>query len=193
MKKKLVVGILGMLMMALFSSCKSEAEIYQEDDVKKEADPEAETIYTDEDIYIYSFDCGYLSEHQNLRDGLLLIETSEQLSYAQENYGLGTEEDETEFSSFIAEKFEQMVQDYPVEEYTYLVAYDEVSSGGYYLHADKIAIRADMIMFQMDDESYSPGLYDTTTDVMGGFFHMAAIPKEYLGDATFRNVVYPGL
>lgn len=72
-----------------------------------------------------------------------------------------------------------------------MICYDEVSSGGYYLHADQIQIKEDIIVFGMDDKSYSPGETDVVPDVMGGFFHMAAISKEYLEGKQFKNVVYP--
>lgn len=179
------------MLAAVLCGCKSEASVEAVDEVKKDKVVEDATIYTSEDIYIYSFECGYLSEHRNLRDNMIMVETDEQLTYAQQNYGLGEDYVHSEFCNLYVEEFGEMKKEYPIEEYTYLLCYDEVASGGYYLHADKVQILDNRIGFLMDDESYSPGQYDMVSEVMGGFFHMAAIPKDYLEGMTFENVVYP--
>ncbi len=156
-----------------------------------------ELVLTDE-IYLFSYECGYFSWDQKPGWLPLLIENNEQLEFAKECYGLDypddySEEDYWYYDSSFIEYFREMESNYPLEEYSYLIQYKEVSSGGYYLHADRVIIDGNTICFGMDDTSYSPE--DTGeevfADVMGGFMHMAAIPKEYTEGMVFDNVVYP--
>lgn len=152
-------------------------------------------IYTNEDIYLESFDCGYISEYQKIRYATVIIETQEQLDYAEAYYGLkvldSAPDDYTVFQSPFAATFQEMKEQYPLDEYNYVFAYDEVSSGGYYYHADRLEITEDGIHFLMDDESYSPKADELVTCVMGGFVHMAAVPKEYMEGREFPYAIYP--
>ncbi len=156
-----------------------------------------ELVLTDE-IYLFSYECGYFSWDQKPGWLPLLIENNEQLEFAKECYGLDypddyNEEDYWYYDSSFIEYFREMESNYPLEEYSYLIQYNEVNSGGYYLHADRVIIDGNTICFGMDDKSHSPE--DTGeevfADVMGGFMHMAAIPKEYTEGTVFDNVVYP--
>lgn len=63
---------------------------------------------------------------------------------------------------------------------------------------DKVEVGKDYIRFLLDDESYSPeaereGSLMTVGSSMGGFLHMAAIPKEYLKDCDLSEMyaIYP--
>lgn len=157
---------------------------------------EKSRIYTTEDIYLKSFECGYISEYRKIRYATVIIETKEQLDYAEEYYGLknsdSASDDHSDFVSPFASLFQEMKALYPLEEYNYVFSYDEVSSGGYYYHADKLEITEDAIRFLMDNESYAPKAGEDVSCVMGGFAHMAAVPKEYMVGYTFGNAIYPG-
>lgn len=151
-------------------------------------------VLTDE-IYLFSYECGYFSWDQKPGRAPLLIENNAQLEFAKERYGLDypddyNEEDYWFYDSSFIEYFREMESNYPLEEYSYLIQYAEVSSGGYYLHADRVIIDGNKIYFGMDDASRSPVEGEMVPDVMGGFMHMAAIPKEYTEDTVFDNVVY---
>lgn len=152
-------------------------------------------IYTDEDIYLKSFECGYISEYQKIRYATVIIDTKEQLNYAEEYYGLkeldSAPDDYSVFVSPFASIFQEMKAQYPLEEYNYVLSYDEVSSGGYYYHADRLEITEDGIWFLLDDKSYSPKEDEIVTCVMGGFGHVAAVPKEYMAGQTFPGAIYP--
>ncbi|MBP3205763.1 MAG: hypothetical protein J6M66_10130, partial [Lachnospiraceae bacterium] len=60
-----------------------------------------------------------------------------------------------------------------------IIRYNEVGSSGYYLHADRILINDYSPRFIMDAKSHDPqgSLVEL---VMGGFMHIAAVPKAYL-------------
>ncbi len=155
-----------------------------------------EEIYSEEDIYIYSFECGCLSQDRKPPNEMLIIENEEQLSFAEDRYGLAVPDDlpksdEWWYSTEAAEAFQDMKSDYPISDYSYAVCYDEVSCGGYYLHADKLIKKGDMLYFGMDDKSYTPNEYDTYPAVMGGFCHMAAVPKSLFDGTVFSNAIYP--
>lgn len=188
MKQKIFSVIVCAVMLICFAGCAKEEALGK---IEEEKETEDTITYTDKEIYIHSFECGYLSEYRMLRDILLMIENEEQLSIAEKTYDLGEDALEKMQNTYVAEEFQKMKSEYPIEEYTYLLCYREVSSGGYYLHADKVQIKDARIYFQMDEESYSPSGEEMVTEVMGGFFHMAAIPKEYLDGKQLENVVYP--
>ena len=135
------------------------------------------TVYTSKDVYIDSFECGYLPDFPR---HLIMIETEEQLAYALEHYN-------------IHNKLQELSGKYDIGEYTYIIRYNEVGSSGYYLHADRILINDYSPRFIMDAKSHDPqgSLVEL---VMGGFMHIAAVPKAYLEDYTFTNpyIIYPG-
>ncbi len=168
--KRWKVSVLLVVCMLAFAACKETME-----------EEEKATIYTEEDIYIHSFNCGYLSGINYLPSRYILIETEEQLEYAVQNYSL-------------SEEFESVGVNYPIEEYTYLAEYVDVSSGGYYLHADKVKISEGAVRFVLSEDSYSPKEWEPVPCMMDGFFHIAAIPKEYLDGCDFLEMspIYPG-
>ncbi len=151
--------------------------------------------YTNKDIYINSFECGYISQEQKPEPyKVYVIETQEQLDYAKKNSGIGfpadyNAEDYWYYNVDIVKAFEKMESDYPFSEYCYVFEYEEVISTGYYYHADKVVIdeEKNSIYFKHDDESYSPSENDICGDAMGGFFHMSAIPREYIDRYEFNN------
>lgn len=165
------------------------ADTASEDDVPEE-------IFTDEDIYINSFNSDYLSQDKKPPDEMLFIETDEQLSFAEDRYGLAVPDDlpksdEWRYNRKAADAFQAMKASYPISDYSYAVCYDELNCGGYYLHADRLIRKGTLLYFGMDENSYSPGEWDMVPQVMGGFCHMAAIPKNLFGNTVFENVVYP--
>ncbi|MCI7767266.1 MAG: hypothetical protein MSJ26_04700 [Oscillospiraceae bacterium] len=172
----------------------SESEPENSETTIEESIPEE--IFTEEDIFIYSFDCGYISQDNKPPNGILVIETDEQLSFAEDRYGLAVpadlpKSDEWWYDKEIAEAFQEMKADYPLSKYSYAVCYDEVNCGGYYLHADKLIKKGDLLYFGMDNESYTPSYDELTPQVEGGFCHMAAFPKSLFEDMVFSNAVYP--
>ena len=137
-------------------------------------------IYTENDIFIRSYECGYRNPFPH--DIMIFIETLEQSRYAEENYDWKSDT-----------YFKEMIVRYPIDEYTYVVSYDQVTGTGYYLHVDKVKINNRGIDFIYSSDSYYPK-HGPTAQVENGFLHMAAIPKEYLKDCDIsdKNVVYPG-
>lgn len=167
----------------------TEADTAPEDDVPEE-------IFTDKDIYINSFNSDYLSQDKKPPDEMLFIETDEQLSFAEDRYGLAVPDDlpksdEWRYNRKVADAFQAMKASYPISDYSYAVCYDELNCGGYYLHADRLVRKGTLLYFGMDENSYSPGEWDMVPQAMGGFCHMAAIPKNLFGYTVFENVVYP--
>lgn len=144
---------------------------------------ESVKVYTDKDIYIYSYECGCLRSGSILKTDHIIIETKEQLDYAIQNYSY------LEASS----TFKEMIEQYLIEDYTYMLRYDEVTSAGYYIHVDKVKIKDDAVCFAEDSKSHSPKS-KASPQVMEGFFHMAAIPKEYLENCDYSGMraVFPG-
>lgn len=48
-------------------------------------------------------------------------------------------------------------------------------------------------MIRIDEDSYCLGARSTVGEMIGGFFHMAAVPKHYLEGYTFINAIIPGI
>lgn len=156
-----------------------------------------EVLFTHKDIYLYSFFCDYLSQDKKPPDGrILLIENDEQLAFAEDRYGLAVPEDlpqsdEWWYNKSVADAFQDIKANYPLDEYSYAVCYDETHCGGYYLHADRLVKIFDELYFGMDGESYSPSGDEEYPAVMGGFCHMAALPKGTFDGSGFSNVIFP--
>ncbi len=189
-----------LIMIFLFTAC-SGTDVSQENE---EIGPEIHTYIDNEpaendsnlteeiteiDCYVESFECGYVSYADVLREGVLLITNEEELAQAEE-YDCLTVVDEWWANNTIAETFENLKENYPIEDYAYLIEYRETVCGGYYFHADKVGILEDRIGFILDEQE-SPGPNEAVTEVMGGFCHMAAIPKTEIEGKTFVNVVEP--
>jgi len=151
-------------MMLLLMGCKKEATI---------DNPNAK-YYTSEEIYLLSYANGYVDNDRRYDN--MVIENEEQLAYARER-------------SLILPT-DEMVEQYPLSEYTYVISYDQVSSGGYSLKAESLCIGDNYMFFEMTDDSHTPK-GDSAPSVMGGFLHMAAVPKSYLGDRRYTGWTYP--
>lgn len=136
------------------------------------------TVYTKDDIYINSYECGCRDEYERIRYRTVVIETEEQLAFAEKCFSL-------------SEELEELKENYSLEEYNYVLDYDETSNGGYDIKADRLKITSDQIYFVMSEDSVYPGEHDIVTCAMGGFFHTAAVPKEYCEGKTFVNAIYP--
>lgn len=197
MKKTLFLIGTAMLFFCMVCS-KEDATLSKNEETDIEIDTNEETVKTDNntakeiielECYVESFQCGYVSYADVLREGVLLISSEEELAQAEKNDCL-TVIEEGWTNNTIAEAFAALKENYPIEDYVYLIEYRETVCGGYYFHADKVGILEDRIGFLLDEEE-SPGPNEAATEEMGGFCHMAAIPKAEIEGKTFVNVVYP--
>lgn len=182
------------------ASTQTEADTTVSETVQELAETEeipVEVLFTYKDIYLYSFWCDYLSQDKKPPNGrVLLIENDEQLAFAEDRYGLDLPEDlpqsdEWWYNKSVADAFQDIKANYPLDEYSYAVCYDETHCGGYYLHADRLVKIFDELYFGMDGESYSPSGDEEYPAVMGGFCHMAALPKGTFDGSGFSNVIFP--
>lgn len=148
----------------------------------QEQDPNKK-VYTDKDIFLKSWECGPSGMDFIPSQFLIVIETEEELAYAVENYKL------IEFSTV----FEEMIEQYSIEQYTYLITYDVVTTTGHYRHADRIEIGETYAYFAMDKKSHGSRSMEGP-QVMGGFIHVAAVPKEYLENCDYSEtiIIRPG-
>ncbi|MDE6530127.1 MAG: hypothetical protein K2K96_05065 [Lachnospiraceae bacterium] len=153
-------------------------------------------LLTADDIYLLSFNCGYISGNT---PGMLVIENEEQLDYALERYGLAlpsddmTEDELWNYSTAIAEPFHEMVQNYPISEYSYVIEYDEVGCGGYDLRVGALLVDKDIMHFVRTADSKTPAPDSIQPDVMGGFCYMAAVPKDILPTEHYERWTYPDI
>ncbi|MDE6687886.1 MAG: hypothetical protein K2K17_11280 [Lachnospiraceae bacterium] len=153
-------------------------------------------LLTAEDIYLLSFNCGYISGNT---PGMLVIENKEQLDYALERYGLAlpsddmTEDELWYYSTAIAEPFHEMIQNYPISEYSYVIEYDEVGCGGYDLRVGALLVDKDIMHFVHTADSKTPAPDSIQPDVMGGFCYMAAVPKDILPTEHYEGWTYPDI
>ena len=136
------------------------------------------TVYTSKDVYIDSFECGYLPAFP--KDCAVIVETQDQLDHVK-NYG-------------IEELLTKLEKQYSINEYTYIIQYDMMPNTSYYLHADRIVMDSSGPYFLMDSKSYGPKSGERVSPAIRGFMHIAAVPKAYLEDYTFTNpyIIYPG-
>lgn len=179
----------------------TEADTAVSETVRELAETEkipVEVLFTYKDIYLYSFWCDYLPQDKKppTNGKILLIENDEQLAFAEDRYGLDLPEEFRnkygwEYNVGVSDAFQDMKASYPPDEYSYAVCYDETHSGGYNLHADKLVKIGGELYFGMDEESYTPPMYEAQPAVMGGFCHMAALPKGTFDSSGFTNVIFP--
>ena len=169
MKKIALLFLILISMLCCFLGCNNaDAEDFTE---------EEGTIYTSRDIYIGSYECGYREEYEKIRYGTVIIETEEQLIFAEDCFSLGG-------------SLQNLKENYSLEEYNYVLSYYETSSGIYDLEADRLKITEDRIYFMMSDDSvYADD--GPQPQIMGGFFFEAAVPKEYFSGCNFVNAIYP--
>jgi len=134
--------------------------------------------YTEKDVFIRSYECGYLG---NFPTTCILIENKEQLDYMEQHYGMSQ-------NSYLQE----MTSQCPITDYTYLILYESFGQGGYNRHVSEVEISGDGPHWIYDVYQSPKG--EVAPAVMVGYMHMAAIPKEYLAICDFsnRDFLYPG-
>lgn len=152
-------------------------------------------LLTANDIYLLSYDCGYISGNH---PELLIIEEQEQLDYALERYGLalppdGLPENELWYydDTAIAEPFNEMIAEYPISDYSYVIEYEEVSCGGYDLKVGALLVDEENLFFVHTADSRTPKEDSSQPAVMGGFCYMAAVPKGTLMNSHYEGWTYP--
>lgn len=151
-------------------------------------------LLTADDIYLVSSNCGYVSGEGSY---FIAIADQEQLDCAREKYGLalppeGISDDELwRYDTVISEPFNDMAEKYPLDEYTYVLEYDEVSSGGYDIRVGALLVDEDNLFFVRTADSKTPDPDEPQTDEMGGYCFMAAVPKDMLMNEHYKKVVYP--
>jgi len=185
MKKNALLFLIMISLFLTFVGCNNaDAE---------EITEEEGTIYTNEEIYIVSFDCACNSIYEPLRNHNCVIETEEQLELATEFFYLDrpiNEEYAEWYPVDVWTEFLKMKDMYSLENYNYLLAYQQVS-GDYDLKADKVKITENGIAFLMSDDSVYPEDGEPQPCIELGFFHMAAVPKEYCAGYEWENIIYP--
>lgn len=137
----------------------------------------AAKLLTVEDILLLSFNCGYVSDIRSCR---LIIETEQQLDCATNEYG-----------SMIADLLDGTAAEYPISDYSYVVEYVEVSTGGYDLKAGALLVDTDTLFFVQSADSVTPDLSSVQTTVMDGFCYMAVLPKGTLMNGNYQGWIYP--
>ena len=152
-------------------------------------------LLTADDIYILSYNCGYISGNHPV---MMIIENQEQLDFAFERYGLslppeGLSKDELwdYGSTAISDSFNEMIAEYPINDYSYVIEYDEVSCGGYDLRVGALLVDQDKLHFVRTADSKTPEPESVQPDVMGGFCYMAAVPKGTLMNEHYESWTYP--
>ena len=188
-----VIFIIGMVVYSLLFGCtgaEKESSFVDDGSSISSAAILEETI---EGAYVNSFSCDYLSQSSKPDQYVLyLVTNDEELAYAEDYLGMKVPDDEDRewyFNDYLANEFQAMKEEYPIDEYNYLIQYYEYSQGGYYFHADSVVYSDDLIYFHFDISEAPDGPYGT--DEMGGDFHMAAVPKEFFEDKNFTNTVSP--
>ena len=148
-----------------------------------------------EGAVVYNVSCGYLgSQFAPDQYTMYLVTNEEELCYAEIYLGMQIPENADEIPGFNrgpAEEFQKMKEDYPISDYNYLLEYLEYSQGGYYHHSDGIVCEGDIISFHYDKSETPEG--EVGTDVMGGDFMMAAVPKTFFEGKNFKNTVRYGI
>lgn len=153
-------------------------------------------IFTAEDIYLLSFECGYISQNEKPGDSILIIENDDQLAFAETRYGLalpeGIQEDEIwHYNTSFIDAFQEMKSMYSLDEYTYVVEYRQSSSGMYNYNVDKLVLDGERLYFELDDEAKNGNDYEWATDDMSGWCYLAALPKDILDGKNFTTAVRP--
>ena len=190
---KRIRWFLIVLMSILTTACTNAKDVGNEGETKEIQ----ERILSQDEAYVQSFTCGYVSAWNPYRYYMVLLENEEQLAYCKENDKVRIKKDppepdgtSEEVAASLAEVWAMLEEDYPLDQYTYVFYYDEVSQGGYYYHADKLILGDDFLYFGMDEKSHGldPNV-DSAPEVMGGFCHLGAVKKSVLEGIELRNVI----
>lgn len=148
-----------------------------------------------EGAVVYSLSCGYLSSKFVPEPYYLyLVTNEEELYYAEAYLGMKAPVNAGEIYGFnydLADAFQKMKEDYPISDYNYLLEYLEYTQGGYYHHSDGLVYEEDRIRFHYDKDVSPEG--EIGTDVMGGDFMMAAVPKTFFEGKNVTNTVRYGI
>lgn len=137
----------------------------------------AAKLLTADDIYLMSFNCGYVSDTEPCR---LIIETEQQLDCALKEYG-----------RMIADLLGETSEEYPISDYSYVLEYTAVGSGGYDLKAGALLVDIDALFFVQSSDSRTPDPFSDQTAVMDGFCYMAVLPKDMLLNEHYKSWTYP--
>lgn len=137
---------------------------------------EAAKLLTADDTYLMSFNCGYAWDTRFK----LIIETEQQLDCAMNEYG-----------SLFADLFSETSENYPISQYSYVVEYAAVSTGGYDLKAGALLVDTDTLFFVQSADSRTPDPYSDQPDVMDGFCYMAVLSKGTLLNEHYGGWTYP--
>lgn len=87
-----------------------------------------------------------------------------------------------------AKSFEEMKNQYPLEQYDYVIQYFSSGSGCYAYWLEALVIDGDRLYF---DDSNNCSDFEVVTCDENGYIYMAAVPKEIFENKTFSNVIYP--
>ena len=142
-------------------------------------DETKERVFGASDVYIVSWECGYLNE----RDGLVLpcdlvvIDGQEQLDYAKREWGLAD-----------FEPLGAMVGERPLESNFYLLSYSSRPTGN--PRVSGVLVGHDTIFFLWDKNC--PALSADLSRDACGVIYLAAVPRTYADGRAFRYVIYPG-
>lgn len=194
--------VLALGLLCLLAGCQSQAEPKDEAvaktpsqkiDIQGSQELEGRTVLKAPDIYVMN-GRGCVLEWNSIRNVVVMVEDQEQWNALWDRGESWNAKGIPEYTvPFLGEAFVAMCdqEKYPLDQYTYFFSYDEVSSGGYSYHADKVILDGDIIHFGLDESSHGPET-DYVPDMMDGFWYFAAIPKELIGEKKFRNVIAPG-
>ena len=145
--------------------------------------------------YIENIECGYLSIDPKPENGVLYLVSDEaDLAAAETVLGMKVPDNAEwpwDYETAHVEAFQEMKNNYPIEQYSYLFLYQEYSSLGYHSHSDDVVIRNGNELIFHFDEVKSPGEGEAVCEAMDGEFKIAAIPRSALLARSICNVVRP--
>lgn len=140
-------------------------------------------VLTANEIYLYGIDCGYISGIDSYR---LVIEDQEQLDAAFERYAL-----KRQSNGAISAPFNEMAENYPIKDHTYVIQYVMTSSGIYDQRVGALVFDEKNLSFVTTVDSKTPDSSQPQPDVMGGYCFMAAVPKGVLLNDHYDRWTYP--
>lgn len=155
-------------------------------------DEEYEEI-TVEGAYIENVASGYISTKPGPEsDTIYLVETEYDIKAAERAVGMAIPEDDPDwewmYNTTHIDAFQEMIEKYPIDEYSYIFQYQEYPCLGYRTHADAVVYKGEYLYFHYD-VAEGPDEGEATCEAMDGEFKIAAIPKDFFTDKTFSNVL----
>ena len=174
---KRILVLLGAVSIIL-TSCGNTAKYYAANGVELNIDmsdySENAKLLTADDIYLLSYNCGYISGNPPV---MMIVENQDQLDYAGERYGLALPP--------------EGLSKYPISDYSYVIEYVVVGSGGYDLRVGALLVDYDILHFVRTADSKTPDPESVQPAVMDGFCYMAAVPKGTLMNEHYDGWTYP--